>query len=366
MTELIHGGDVYTAMDMGIEEGRILDYSANINPLGMPEAVRRAAEKALMHCDRYPDPLCRGLRAAVAEKEQVPQENLVFGNGAADLIFRLAAAEKPKKALVLAPSFAEYEKALTEINCRILRHRLREEEEFALTDRVLLQLKEDPDMIFLCNPNNPTGRLIRPELLRKIILRCEEKKTLVVVDECFIDFLKKPEQNTVKGMVGRCRNLFVLRAFTKNYAMPGLRLGYGICADQELLSRVRKAGQPWSVSLVAQEAGIAAVSQDAYLEKAREMIFRERERLCRGLLELGYKVFRPEANYIFFKLDKTEEDYVGSFLEEMAAEGILIRSCSNYEGLGPGFFRIAVRKEEENKRLLEALSRRKQVWQKRL
>ncbi|MCB6993598.1 threonine-phosphate decarboxylase CobD [bacterium 210820-DFI.6.37] len=366
MTELIHGGDVYTAIEKGMEKKKILDYSANINPLGIPQAVVQAAARALEDCGQYPDPLCRKLGARVAEKEQVPRERLVFGNGAADLIFRLTIAEKPKKALVPAPSFAEYEKALAAAGCETVRHLLREEEDFALTERILPSLNEDLDMLFLCNPNNPTGSVIRPELLRKIVLRCEERNIRVVVDECFIDFLKDPERATVKDMTESCKSLFVLRAFTKNYAMPGLRLGYGICKDKELLSRIREAGQPWNVSLVAQEAGAAALGQNEYLEEARQLIFRERERLCRGLSVLGYKVFPPGANYIFFKLEKSEKNYVDSFQEDLAAEGILIRGCGNYEGLGPGFFRIAVRKEEENKRLLEALSRREQVWQKRL
>ncbi|MGN0710444.1 MAG: pyridoxal phosphate-dependent aminotransferase, partial [Anaerovoracaceae bacterium] len=324
MKNLVHGGDIYTAMEKGRKKEDILDYSANINPLGIPQGVKEAVIKALEYCDSYPDPLCRKLGRAVAEKEQVAFENLIFGNGAADLIFRLVLAVKPEKALVLAPTFAEYEKALELSGCRVVCHRLKEEEDFSLTDAVLDDMS-DIDMIFLCNPNNPTGRLIPPELLERILEKCRTEKIIAVVDECFIDFLEDPQKVTVKHLIGENPYLFILRAFTKNYAMPGLRLGYGICGNRELLEAVYETGQPWGVSLVAQEAGIQALKESEYLETARKLIFKERKRLAAGLEALGYKVYPPAANYIFFKLKETENrQYAESFIDEMAKDGIVI------------------------------------------
>ena len=186
MTKLVHGGDIYTAMEAGKTE--LLDYSANINPLGMPERVKAAAAAALELCDNYPDPLCRKLRTAVAEKEQVSAEFLIFGNGAADLIFRLVAAIRPRKAMVLAPTFAEYEQALKINGCKTIHYYLKEEEGFALEERFLEALDDSLEMLFLCNPNNPTGRLIPRSLLREVIAVCEANKIFLVVDECFVDF----------------------------------------------------------------------------------------------------------------------------------------------------------------------------------
>ena len=368
MTTLVHGGDIYTAMEESRRPGtEILDYSANINPLGMPRKVKEAVTAALNLCDNYPDPLCRKLRQAVAQKEQVPAEYLLFGNGAADLIFRLAAALKPKKAMVLSPTFAEYEKALEISGSDISCYPLKEEEGFALSEAFLSRLDASLDMLFLCNPNNPTGRLIPRDLLKRIIRVCGEKNIFVVVDECFIDFLEDPRAATVKDLLKTCKSLFILRAFTKNYAMPGLRLGYGMCGDPAVLKTLFSAGQPWSVSLVAQEAGIAALREDAYLEEARQLIFAERRKLQAELAALGYKVFPPAANYIFFQLRKADDPaYADRFVSDMAGEGILIRSCANYRGLGRGYFRIAIRKEAENRRLVEALIRREQIWQKQL
>ena len=367
MTKLVHGGDIYTAMEKGTAKEEILDYSANINPLGMPEGVKRAIGKVLDDCDHYPDPLCRRLARAVAEKEGVPEERLIFGNGAADLIFRLTAAIKPENALIPAPTFAEYEQALRSAGCGVGIHALCEENGFALGEGFLSELTDDLDLIFLCNPNNPTGRLIERDFLRKVLDLCEKKNIFAVVDECFLDFVTDPQAVTVKDWTAEYTRLFILRAFTKNYAMPGLRLGYGICGNRKLLDRLTAAGQPWSVSLLAQEAGVAALKEDAYLEEARQLIFRERKRLVQGLSELGYQVFPPAANYIFFRLpDKNDPTYAARFTEDLAEEGILIRSCANYRGLKTGYFRIAVRGKEENERLLRELNRRERLWQKQL
>lgn len=366
--QLIHGGDIYTAVCQGKKRDALLDFSANINPLGLPKGVKDAVCRALDMCHCYPDPLCRELCQAVAEQQQVPPDFFIFGNGAADLIFRLVTAKKPKKALLPAPTFAEYEQALKTAGCTVSRYMLQETEGFALKDEFLSHLAEtEPEIVFLCNPNNPTGRLISPPLLRRIAEVCQERKILLVVDECFLDFLEEPEQHTVKDLAADHSCLFILRAFTKNYAMPGLRLGYGICSDKVLLDAMFEAGQPWSVSLAAQQAGLQALKEDAYLNQARTLVFRERTRLASGLEQLGYKVFAPSANYIFFRLEEREDPlYHSSLAEDLKKEGILIRSCANYEGLSAGYFRIAVKKEEENKALLAALDRREALWQKRL
>ncbi len=367
MENLVHGGDIYTAMEQGKTKNEILDYSANLNPLGMPEGVKEAIVQSLCDCGHYPDPLCRKLRRALAEQERVPPEFLIFGNGAADLIFRLPIALKPRQAMILDPGFAEYENALRTADCRILHYRLKEEDGFVLTKPFLSGLKEELDLLFLCNPNNPTGRLIPQALLRDILCRCEQKQILAVVDECFIDFVEEPEKVTVKHLVKDHPSLFVLRAFTKNYALAGMRLGYGICGNERVLEQVSAAGQPWSVSFPAQEAGIQALRETQYLKEARNLVFREKKRLIDGLSALGYRIVPPAANYILFKLkDVGTPSYVKSFAADMAEEGILIRNCANYKGLGDGYFRIAVKTEPENRRLLETLKRREEAWQKRL
>ena len=226
MKEYIHGGDIYRHPD-------VLDYSANINPLGTPPGVIRAAKDSMERVCHYPDACQEKLKQALAEYEQVPVEWLICGNGAAELIFALVQAVKPKRALVLAPTFAEYAQALEAVGCEVNREILKKEDGFTLQDRILDRLqKEDLQMVFLCNPNNPTGILMDPKLLRKIVTLCEKRQIYLVVDECFLDFVPEPEAHTLKGELKGKKYLFLLKAFTKRYAMAGLRLGYGITSGE--------------------------------------------------------------------------------------------------------------------------------------
>ena len=345
---LIHGGDVYSARQKMKQEP--LDFSANINPMGMPPGAVRAAADALQQCTQYPDPLCRELRAALAAYEGIPAEQIVCGNGAADLIFRIVAATHPQRALLLEPTFAEYEQALRSMDCSIAYFPLQESEGFVLPEAFLQQLTPEINLLFLCNPNNPTGRTVPPALLREIWKRCEEAGILLVVDECFNEFLEHPEQNTLKGVLKTGANAVILKAFTKSFAMPGLRLGYGLCGNKSLAERIFFCGQPWGVSIPAQAAGIAALQEQGYLERMRRLIQTERRWLSENLARLGLCVFPSEANYILFR---TETEI--PLRERMEQHSVLIRACGNYRGLDDRYYRIAVRGHGENERLIAAL-----------
>ena len=345
---LIHGGDVYSARQKMKQEP--LDFSANINPMGMPPGAVRAAADALQQCTQYPDPLCRELRAALAAYEGIPAEQIVCGNGAADLIFRIVAATHPQRALLLEPTFAEYEQALRSMDCSIAYFPLQESEGFVLPEAFLQQLTPEINLLFLCNPNNPTGRTVSPALLQEIWKRCEEAGILLVVDECFNEFLEHPEQNTLKGVLKTGANSVILKAFTKSFAMPGLRLGYGLCGNRDLAERIFSCGQPWGVSIPAQAAGVAALQEQGYLERMRRLIQTERRWLSENLARLGLCVFPSEANYILFR---TETEI--PLRERMEQRGVLIRACGNYRGLDNRYYRIAVRGHDENERLIAAL-----------
>lgn len=343
---LTHGGD--WAGYQARYGGQPLDFSANISPLGMPEGVRSAAAAALAQAHRYPDPLCRGLTGAIARAEGVDPDWCLCGNGAADLIYRAAAARRPRRAVVTAPAFAEYEAALELAGCETDRFPLQAEDGFALGGGFPDAVSPDTDMVFLCQPNNPTGRTIPRALLERTLVRCREAGALLVVDECFLDFLDEPEAFTMKGLLGRYPSLLILKAFTKLYAMAGLRLGYCLCSDTALLGRMREAGQPWAVSGPAQAAGIAALGETEYVRAVRALVAQERPRLAEALSRLGLRVIPGEANYLLF--------YSSVPLEEPLRErGILIRDCSNYHGLGRGWYRTAVRDGTDNGRLIAAL-----------
>lgn len=335
-----HGGDIYA--------GNIrLDFSANINPLGTPESVREAISRALPDLDRYPDPYCRALRAAIAEAEDVPEKYVICGNGASELIYTFAGAFRPSSAAELAPTFSEYALAVARRGCPVARYTLSEEKDFAPDAGILDFLRETkPAVFFLCNPNNPTGRLAAPELLEKILAVCSEQETFVFADECFLDLTSGGK--SLKPFLSRYPQLFILKAFTKSCGMAGVRLGYGLCADTDVLRDMSAAAPPWNVSSLAQAAGIAALRETEFLEKTRALVQKERAWLAEELAALGYRVIPSDANYLLFRAAPGLD---GALREK----GILLRNCENYRGLCSGWYRAAVRTHEENEALIRTI-----------
>lgn len=345
-----HGGDIYG--------GEVeLDFSANTNPFGTPQGIIDAVRSALPEMHRYPDPYCRKMVQAISDFESVPKEYILCGNGAADLIYAYCEAVRPKLAVELAPTFSEYALGLERVSCKVERYYLRQEKEFKLDERFLTFLVETmPDVVFLCNPNNPTGKTITPQLLEQIVAFCAENDIRLFVDECFLDLADSGE--SLKAKLTDYPGLFILKAFTKSYGMAGIRLGYCLCSDSALLERMSKAVQPWNVSSLAQAAGVAALQEQAFLQKTKVLIAVERQWLKTQLEALGFWVCPSGANYLLFN----GPDNLHLKLNE---KKIAIRNCDNYYGLGPGWYRIAVRIHEENMRLIRAM---KEVcpWQKTL
>ena len=344
--KLVHGGDWagYRA-EFGCDA---LDFSANVSPLGLPAGVAAAITNALPTADRYPDPLCRELRAALAGAEGVPADWILCGNGAADLIFRLALAVRPRRALLPAPTFAEYEAALQTVGCAVQRVFLREENEFAVTEEFIDAVTPETDIVFLCQPNNPTGQVTPPALVERLVRRCAECSAVLVVDECFLDFLPDRDAWTAKQLLRDTPQLIILKAFTKLYAMAGVRLGYALCGDAALLEKMRGAGQPWAVSSLAQAAGLAALQETAYAGAVRALIAEQRPRMAAGLRALGLRVMDGQANYLLFRATP-------DFGEKLRRRGAVVRSCANYPGLDAAWYRTAVRTAEENTRLLQIM-----------
>ena len=339
----VHGGDIYS-------KAYRLDFSTNINPFGMPESLKQAAIKGINASIHYPDVQCRELINAIAKKEEIPSDWIICGNGAAELLFSLVSAKKPQKALLVSPGFAEYEQALKTVNCDIRYYELSKERGFLLGEDYLESLQQDLDIVFLCNPNNPTGLLIPTELLKKIVDICKEKQIFLVLDECFLEFVSDELMNPQKKLLKGMPNVFILKAFTKMYGMPGLRLGYGLCSDIPLLEQMHQMTQPWNVSVPAQFAGVAACKETDFVVKTRIYIAQEREYLSNELKRLKFTVYDSQANYIFFEAPKNLWDLCEK-------ENILIRDCSNYRGLTKGYYRIAVKTRQENGELIRVLSK---------
>ena len=344
--ELVHGGDWagYRAR-FGHDA---LDFSANVSPLGLPQGVADAIVAALPTADRYPDPLCRELRTALSRAEQLPEPWILCGNGAADLIYRLVWALNPRRALLPAPTFAEYAAALESVGCEVKRKTLHEADDFAVTEAFVQAVNQSIDLVFLCQPNNPTGQITPPELVQRLVRRCADCGAVLVVDECFLDFLQQRDALTAKPLLQTAPNLVILKAFTKLYAMAGVRLGYALCANTALLAKMQAAGQPWGVSSLAQAAGAAALRETAYADAVRALIADQRPKLATGLRALGLQVIEGSANYLLFRAPET----LGAALQQ---RGVCLRSCGNYPGLSAGWYRTAVRTAPENEQLLQTM-----------
>ena len=334
-----HGGDVY-----GQKEIR-LDFSANLNPLGMPPGVRRALIDKVDSFQRYPDPHCRALRKGIAALHGLDEPQVLPGNGAADLIFRICACLMPKLALVTAPTFSEYERAVCQYGGQMRYHRLDADRQFDLDERILEAITPDIRLVFLCSPNNPTGRLIAPALIEQITDHCHRQGTVLVLDECFIDFT---DGQSMIPALARHPNLLILRAFTKMYAMAGLRLGYLLAEDAGLINRIAGYGASWSVSGPAQAAGLAALREQGWVERSRDFVKEERAFMMEALQALELAVLPGAANYLL--ISSAQPLY-----QTLLARGILVRDCSNYEGLDGWYFRIGIQDRQRNLQLLAAL-----------
>ena len=378
-----HGGDIYG--DAAVE----LDFSVNTNRLGMPQAVRDAVMASAAAWEQYPDALCRKLRRAAAafyeaDGTPIPEDWLVFGNGASDILYAVVSAIRPKQAILLAPGFSEYEQALRMCGCEIRWLHLKEENGFSLEsarEELYAMLFDDSGdaskidsvptlsskhknvwekILILGNPNNPTGRAISATELERLAQVCRETHTWLMLDECFQWFLDTRREGSFVGNLlnGVGDHVILLNALTKICSMAGLRLGYGIISNAGLRERLEKFRQPWSVSAPAQAGGVAAFAvladhpEGNLLEWTVKSLQTERPRLAEKLEELGFIVYPSQTNYLLFRSpDEDSRDYKQGCLEH----GILIRACENFEGLNRHYYRVAVRNRGENERLINIL-----------
>ena len=329
-----HGGDIYRNP---IE----YDFSINVNPLGMPLASIQAAHEGIVLTGRYPDYRAEQLCNAIAKAKQVPVERIIPGNGAAELLYALGQTI-PGKALTIAPTFTGYAEAVAAGGGEMC---------YAGDEQELLaKLDDSIRLVFLCNPNNPTGTLFTREQILRVLAKAEALQAYVCVDECFLPFLEEEDSYSMLPYLAEHPRLLVLRAFTKIYCMAGLRLGYLVCGEAELQSKIRARIQPWNTSIPAQMAGIAALSDTEYLAKTRENLQEERAYLVPRLRELVAEVYDGYGNFLLFR-DETD------LKEQMLDVGVLIRACDDFAGLDDTYFRIGIRSHSENQEFIRRLAR---------
>lgn len=350
MQQNIHGGDIYSRQIR-------LDFSVNGNPLGMPAEARLSLLAAINHVGEYPDAAAGELTETVSHMlsaqsgREIPGEYLVFGNGASELFLAIMHALKPENIVIPVPSFYGYEYAAKAADSHIKYVYLSEEAAFCPGKELLQALTTDTDLLFLANPNNPTGQLMSREYLRELLEHCRQQEIIVVLDECFIEFCEtdREQPRSLLGKIDQYENLLLVRAFTKSFAMPGVRLGYLVCSNEGLREKIRRQLPEWNLSVFAHRAGIVCAGQaEQYLQETVEYVKTERSYLREGLEALGIRVVSGEADFLL--LYTTQPIY-----DRLLAKGILIRNCENFRGLGEGYYRIAVKKQEENGMLLDEL-----------
>jgi threonine-phosphate decarboxylase len=351
--EQLHGGNIYdVAQQYKLRADAIIDFSSNINPLGPSPRVLRALRSHLRWISRYPEMQAQGLVRHLARFHGIPEEAIVVGNGSTALIYRLPYALLVKSALVLHPTFSEYERAFGLGGCRIDMVMRDEANGFrAPWQRLFEGLRRGYGVVILCNPNNPTGDVMAKDELAEFVEEAARLGTVVVVDEAFMDF---HEEATLKHEVLRRGNLIVLRSMTKLYALAGLRLGF-LVASPPLAKRVREADEPWSVSALAQLAGRESLKDRNYLRRTLELVATERQYLTEQLGVIpGLVVYPSVTNFLLMKITRPGWD-APRLQQGLIRHGMLIRDCRSFPGLGGSFMRIAVRSRKENSRLLGAL-----------
>lgn len=350
MANLGHGGNVKEiARKRGIEYTDIIDFSSNINPLGMSEKAKQAIVDNLKEIERYPDITYFELKNEISKYENVDINDLILGNGAAEVLFNVVRALNPKRVLIPIPTFSEYKEAVETINAEVKFYKTIEENNFHIKHNILDYVNSELDLIFICNPNNPTGVISDKKLLIEILKKAKKTGTSVLIDESFLDFVK--ENISMNSFIKEYSNLIIIKSLTKFFALPGMRIGYAITANNKLKNEINKITPAWNINILADLATRASLKDKNYIRKTLDYMEYQKSLLYNGLKELNnLTVYNPSVNFIFFKINSKI-----NLKLKLLEDKILIRSCSNYEGLDESYYRVAVKLEEENIKLIKSI-----------
>lgn len=341
-----HGGNVY--------ENKVnMDFSVNLNPLGIPPEISDALQRSLDNAGRYPDPAQNDVRSSIAHALKLDKDCVYAGSGASQLILASVMALTPSKALLFEPGFSGYRHVLSAAGCPVLSHLLSEENGFAITKEDLKALSPDTDLVFVCDPINPTGLNVRDDVLYKLLERAASYHTAVILDESFYLMSDKASDGFTDRsakLLSEFDNLYIIRSLTKLLAVPGVRIGYAL-SDPANIDKLIMQLPEWNLSAAGEEAikaGMKLITKTDLISKTVKVILNERDFLRTGLKDMGLTVFDSNSLYILFR------GPVGLY-DRLLEKGILIRDCSDIPGLGPGFYRIAVKTHEDNEILMEAV-----------
>ena len=346
MDKFTHGGNVYEAKRF-LGKQKVIDFSANINPLGLSTKIKNALIDNIEAVLHYPDAGATELRSAICKQYGVKDRNLMLGNGVTELLYLLMRVLKPKDIILPVPSFNEYERAALQVNPSIHYVYLKEEEGFKVNFSVLEEKLIDQSLIILGNPNNPIGNLLQLSRFEDFLKIAEKRNCNVMVDESFIDFLPNSQEKTTRGFIEKYDNLYILHSMTKFFAIPGLRLGFGIFPP-DIVEKLYLATDCWNVNVLAQIAGKEGIADKDYIAKSREKIIEIRERFLKNLLTIKkIKVYPTSTNFFLINIDNLDISS-DKICKLFAQEGILVRNCANFIGLSDKYIRIAINNDKAN------------------
>ena len=352
-----HGGDVWGfARKFNVPLEKVLDFSGPINHLGpAPKAVEAVKENARL-IRFYPDPNPVNLRQELAQYvgHGVTQDNVLLGNGSIELIYMITEIfQQPFKAVIPVPSFTEYEKAVLRVRGEPVYVQL--PPDFSLNlDAIKKAITPDTRIVSICNPHSPSGLLYDQETQLDLVEYCQKRNIIFSVDENYIEFAEKGEEATLAGDVKKYENLFVIRSVTKFYGMPGIRFGYAL-ACEDLIDTLQTVRQPWSINGLAECATLAAIKDTKFIENTRITIAQEKAQFAKTLREIkDLKVFHSDANFLLIKI-LTPKITSTKLREELGKEGLLIRDCSTFVGLDNSYFRLTVRSDADNQKLVASI-----------
>ena len=358
--EHFHGSDLEKIEQIyGIKKEEITSFSANVNPLGISPLLRKALADHIDAISTYPDREYTSLRRCLSAYTGASPDHIIVGNGSTELISLFIQITHPKKALILGPTYSEYEREISLCGGTTVYYPLREEADFALDVHDFTErLDQTLDLVVICNPNNPTSSCIRASEMAQILAACRQYGLYVMVDETYVEFAEHVDEVTSIPLAASYDNLIVLRGTSKFFAAPGLRLGYAVTGNGELLTEIRTKKNPWTINSLAAIAGEIMFRDTDYINETRALISRERKRMADALSSIpgapAYKPYPAHANFVLVRILK--EDLTSGFLFDTAIrEKMMIRDCSTFPYLSEKYIRFCVMSPEMNDKLLDCL-----------
>lgn len=355
--EHFHGSDLEKIERVfGIKKEDIISFSANVNPLGISFRLREELSAHIDAITTYPDREYTALRRAIGDYVQADYQSIIVGNGSTELISLVIKLIHPKKALIIGPTYSEYEHEISLGGGRSHFFPLREEDNFHLKEEALSQaLTPDTNLLVLCNPNNPTSSQISRKNMRNILDCCKEKGIFVMVDETYVEFSENTREITSIPLTEYYNNIIILRGISKFFAAPGLRLGYAICGNRELLRNMEQFKNPWTINSLAAIAGEIMFQDTDYIQQTIELISGERKRICQKLEACpSIKFYEPHANFVLLRILR-EDITSGDLFEHTIRKGLMIRDCSSFPFLDNKYIRFCFMKPKDNDLLIKTM-----------